>query len=79
MVLSPQETTMSRREDKVRDEARRSLGLPDAGFYAGLRYCGTCPSGPLLLGDGTCPVCKGKDEVKFKETPAAGNPPQGDT
>lgn len=59
---------MSEREDRVREDTRRSMGLPNPAFYASLTYCGVCPGGPLLYGDGTCPVCKKKNPVKFEDT-----------
>lgn len=57
---------MSDREDRLRE----SFGFPSkAGMemYNNLRYCGTCPDGPLLYADGSCPVCKEKNGVKFED------------
>mgnify|MGYP000004506823 CR=1 FL=1 len=54
-----------------RDRAARELRIPGPSvlaIYDSLRYCGTCPDGPLLLGDGTCPYCKGTNSVKFEDT-----------
>lgn len=54
-----------------RNRAARELGIPGPSalsMFASLQYYGTCPSGPLLLGNGTCPCCGGNNSVKFEET-----------
>lgn len=55
------------------DELRRQMGFPsEAGMnmYASLRYCGTCPGGPLLYADGTCPRCGKSNPATYEETEA---------